>query len=337
MFNMFGIRLHARSVAFAATSLGAHCINPVFTFYYVKVYLNRFHVSEPWFQVAQVIFMIWNAINDPLFGCLQDNARSWSVLRSRRHSILYGAPLFVAAFILPWFPWADYESTASAWIAGIQLTVVLCFYDAVFTFVLLAQCALFAEMSTNQADRVRLVQYSQAAGLLGSMSVLICETSSSGLQHYANFQIACIGLGLVAGACFVYTGLNADTQFDRLVKPTVDSNSADSSEDRSPASYDGMWAVLRQTRQIFAQRSFVSFVLMNFCQIYHTTFLANFTNVIGDQLLSTGLSATAKSALYGSVFVIPQVHSTYEVRSDKMLILCVNQAENCNADYLFQA
>ena len=304
---MFGVRLHAKSVAYAATSLGASFINPVFTFYYVKVYFSRFHVSEPWFQFAQVIFMIWNAINDPLFGCLQDNARSWAVFRSRRHSILYGAPLFVAAFILPWFPWANYESSASAWIAGIQLLVALCFYDAMFTFVLLAQCALLAELSANQTDRVRLVQYSQAAGLLGSVSVLICETTSSGLQHYARFQIACIGLGLAAGACFIYTGLNADTQFDHLVESAADKNSKELSEDRPQAGYDGIWAVLRQTRHIFAQRSFVSFILMNFCQIYHTTFLANFANIIGDRLLGTGLSSTAKSGLYGSLFIIPQV------------------------------
>jgi len=307
MFGVCGIRLHAKSVAYAATSLGAHLINPVFAFYYVKVYLGRFHVPEPWFHLAQVIFMIWNAINDPLFGCLQDNARSWSVFRSRRHSILYGAPLFAAAFILPWFPWANYETSTSVWIAGIQLMFALCFYDAMFTFVLLAQCALFAEMSTNQVDRVRLVQYSQAAGLLGSVSVLICETTSASLEHYASFQVTCIALGLAAAACFVYTGLNADTQFDRCVDPTADKNPKDSSDDRPMTGYDNMWMVLRQTRQIFAQRNFVSFVLMNFCQIYHTTFLANFTNIIGDHLLGTGLSSAAKRGLYGFIFVIPQV------------------------------
>jgi len=300
---MFGTRLHAKSVAYAATTLGAHFINPVFAFYYVKVYLNFFHVSEPWFQLAQVIFMIWNAINDPLFGCLQDNVRSWSMLRSRRHSILYGAPLFVVAFILPWFPWVNYESSGSTWIAGIQLTVVLCLYDAVFTFVLLAQCALLAELSSSQADRVRLVQYSQAAGLLGSVSVLICETTSASLEHYGRFQMTCIGLGLAAGACFVYTGLNADTQFDCLAEPVGDKLS----EVKPLKGYDSVLAVLRQTRQIFAQRSFVTFVLMNFCQIYHTTFLTNFANIIGDRLLGTGLSSATKSGLYGSLFVIPQV------------------------------
>ena len=293
-----GAMLHEKSVAYAATTLGASFIHPVFTFCYVKVYLNRFHVSEPWFDLAQVIFLIWNAVNDPLFGCLQDYARSKALLTRRRHSILYGAPLFVVAFILPWFPWANYESSGSVWLAGIQLSVVLCFYDAMFTYVLLAHGALLAELSTNQADRVRMVQYGQAAGLFGSVSVLICETTSSGLEHYGRFQMTCVGLGIAAGACFIYTGLNADTQFDCVVGPA-------SEPERKPRRrYEG---VLRQTRQIFAQRSFVSFVLVNFCQTGHFTFLANFTNITGNHLLSTGLSSLAKNVLYGSLFVIPRV------------------------------
>ena len=276
---MFGVRLHEKSVAYASIILGTGFIHPVFSFYYVKLYLTRFHVSEPWFQFAQVVFMIWNAINDPLFGCLQDNARSWSVLRSRRHSILYGAPLFVVSFILIWFPWANYESSSSTWIAGIQLTVVLCFYDAMFTFVLLAQNALFAELSTNQSDRVRLVQYSQVADLLGSVSVLICEATSSGIEHYARFQVTCIGLGLAAGACFVYTGLKADTQFDHMAEPANDKTIRTSSDDKPLIGYDDVWTVMRQTRQIFAQRSFISFVLMNFCQIYHKAFPVSYTHL----------------------------------------------------------
>jgi Na+/melibiose symporter-like transporter len=319
-----GGRLHAKSVAFAATSLGSHLINPVFYFYYVKVYLNRFHVTEPWFQMAQVIFMIWNAVNDPLFGCLQDNARFLPAMRSRRHSILYGAPFFVFAFVSAWFPWSDYEATGSdapePWVAGLQLTCALCLYDALFTFVLLAQCALLAELATDQVDRVRLIRYSHAASLIGSTSVLLCDAASGGLADFDRFRMVCCGLGVAAGACFVYTGLKAHTQFDRHdvtggngggTSPSVVdvdqkplAGIVSQRDDRDTAS---VGAVLRQTAQIFAQRSFVSFVLTNLCQIYHTTFLTNFANIIGERLIGDALSSTAKSFLYGSLFLVPQV------------------------------
>jgi Na+/melibiose symporter-like transporter len=324
-----GGRLHAKSVAFAATSLGAHLIHPVFNFYYVKVYLNRFHVTEPWFQLAQTIFMVWNAVNDPLFGCLQDNARFLPAMRSRRHSILYGAPFFALAFASAWFPWSNYQAVGSdapePWVAGLQLTCALCLYDALFTFVLLAQCALMAELATDQADRVRLVRYSQAASLIGSASVLVCDAASNGLADFGRFQTICCGLGLAAGACFVYTGLNAHTQFDHRDAVGGGTSPSVIDVDRKPLAgivsqgADGdassIGAVLRQTCQIFAQRSFVSFVLTNLCQIYHMTFLTNFANIVGDRLIGDSLSSSTKSALYGSLFLLPQVINKSHISS----------------------
>lgn len=43
----------------------------MFMFYYVKIYLNIFHVPQMWFNIAQTLFMFWNAVNDPLFGYMQ--------------------------------------------------------------------------------------------------------------------------------------------------------------------------------------------------------------------------------------------------------------------------
>lgn len=39
--------------------------------------------------------------------------------------------------------------------------VTLCAYDALLTFVLLSQCAIFAEISVDHDERLRLVKYSQ--------------------------------------------------------------------------------------------------------------------------------------------------------------------------------
>lgn len=102
--------------------------------------------------------MIWNAVNDPLFGYLQDNSRV-PCCSQRRLSILYGAPLYSLTFLLAWFPWRTY--TPGDWLSGLHLTVALCAFDGMLTFVLLAQCALFAEISSNHQSRLRLVKYSQ--------------------------------------------------------------------------------------------------------------------------------------------------------------------------------
>ena len=109
------------------------------------------------FFILQVVYMIWNAVNDPLFGYIQDNY-DFSWVKTRRHCVLYGAPFFALGFLLPWFPWADYSNPDNSWICGAHLMFALCFYDTMFTFVLLAQCAIFTEMSKKQDDRVRLVR-----------------------------------------------------------------------------------------------------------------------------------------------------------------------------------
>lgn len=102
--------------------------------------------------------MVWNAVNDPLFGYLQDNSKM-PCCSQRRLSILYGAPLYSLTFLLAWFPWRDY--TPGDWLSGLHLMVALCAFDGMLTFVLLAQCALFAEISSHHQSRLRLIKYNQ--------------------------------------------------------------------------------------------------------------------------------------------------------------------------------
>lgn len=106
----------------------------------------------------QVVYMVWNAFNDPLFGYLQDNSRM-PCLVQRRLSILYGAPFYSLAFLIPWFPWRTYMP--GDWLSGLHLMVALCAFDGMLTFVLLAQCALFAEISNQHQSRLRLIKYNQ--------------------------------------------------------------------------------------------------------------------------------------------------------------------------------
>lgn len=59
------------NLALFASQFALGLMQVIFMFYYVKVFLNIFNVNEFWFNIAQFLFMLWNAINDPLFGYLQ--------------------------------------------------------------------------------------------------------------------------------------------------------------------------------------------------------------------------------------------------------------------------
>ncbi|KAI0237679.1 hypothetical protein LSAT2_011738 [Lamellibrachia satsuma] len=292
--------LHAPSMAYASTTLGYTMMHSIFTFYYVNVYMERFHISQELFQASQVIFMVWNAINDPLFAYVQDNYR-FSIIKSRRHTILFGAPLFGLSFLVVWFPWADYsEGGGSGWLVGVQLTASLCFYDSMFTFVLLAYCAMFTELSSAHEDRVRLVRYSRIASIVGSGSVYFSGVVSDNMTQFPAFLGACVAIAVLSVGFMSYTGLKSTTHYD-----TARSHAElqDTVAQHVPESL--LW---QQTVAILRQRNFMVFVLMNFCQVYQTTFLANFTRVTCEQLIPAGfLTSRARNAFYGVLYVAPQI------------------------------
>jgi Na+/melibiose symporter-like transporter len=52
------------------------------------------------------------------------------------------------------------------------LIIALFLWDTMYTFVGLAMCSLFTELSQEPEDRISLTRYAQIASLLGSSSVM---------------------------------------------------------------------------------------------------------------------------------------------------------------------
>ncbi|XP_026548501.1 transmembrane protein 180-like, partial [Notechis scutatus] len=291
--------LHPNALAYSMTTLGAGMMNSIFNFYYVKLFLNKYKISESAFNQGQVVFMIWNAINDPLFGYFQDNSQVPCCSR-RQFSILYGAPLYALAFLLPWFPWKQYEE--DDWLCGLHLIVALCAFDGLLTFVLLAQCALFAETSTRHESRLQLIKYNQVASLVGSTSILFCGLISANMERFAYFQAFTVLVAVVATACMSYTGFYSTTQYEQR------ESLMEGSDPESTKAPSLSWSlVFSLTRQILTQKNFLLFVIMNFFQVFHLAFCNNFMMIFADNLIPNGvLSSSVRSFMYGAGFICPQ-------------------------------
>ncbi|XP_062999115.1 transmembrane protein 180-like [Elgaria multicarinata webbii] len=291
-------KIHPNALAYSMTTLGAGMMNSIFSFYYVKLFLNRYKISEAAFHQAQIIFMIWNAINDPLFGYIQDNSRV-PCCSKRQFSILYGAPLYALAFLLPWFPWKQYEE--GDWLSGLHLIIALCAFDGLLTFVLLAQCALFAEISNRHESRLQLIKYNQVATLVGSTSILFCGLISDNMEKFTYFQVFTVVVGIVATACMCYTGMYSTTQYEEK-ETLMEGFAAESAE--SSLSWS---SVILLTKQILTQRNFLLFVMMNFFQVFHLAFCSNFMMIFADNLIPKDiLSSSIRSIMYGAGFICPQ-------------------------------
>ncbi|XP_074552425.1 transmembrane protein 180-like [Halichoeres trimaculatus] len=296
----FGVD-HA-ALAYAMTKLGSCMINSIFGFYYVKLFINKYKVSEGAFHKSQMVYMVWNAVNDPLFGYFQDTSKV-PCCSQRRLSILYGAPFYSLTFLLAWFPWRTY--TSGDWLCGLHLTVALCALDGLSTFVVLAQCALFTEISSQHQSRLRLLKYSQVASLVGSSSVLFCGIISKNMEDFTSFQAYTVLVAILSCGCMLYTGFYCESQYDDKVSQSDEQQSTDQTSSQSGPSFSNLRTLIWQ---IFSNRDFQLFVVMNFFQVFMLTFFINFTMIFTEHLIPQNeLPSLAKSIMYGAGFICPQL------------------------------
>jgi GPH family glycoside/pentoside/hexuronide:cation symporter len=163
------------------------------TFYYnVKLGL-----SEEWVSLAWLLFAFWNAINDPLFGILQE--RIDTDIGRRIPVLRFGAPIYTITFLICWFPFLGSTQIALFW----NFLLVLFLFDSMFTMVGLVQTALPAEMCITQEARSGLSLYNvvlgSIGGLLGMIIPLVLLTDESTTELNPLFKPVMILAGLIAG------------------------------------------------------------------------------------------------------------------------------------------
>ncbi|RLW01435.1 hypothetical protein DV515_00007907 [Chloebia gouldiae] len=298
--------IHANALAYSMTILGAGMMDSIFNFYYVKLFLNRYKISETAFHVAQkndssdkspcswqVVFMIWNAISDPLFGHIPDSS---GPKRCARLSVLCGAPLRGLAFLLPWFPWR--RSREGGWLCGLQLGVALCAFRGPPSLV---RRAPFAESCGRHEGSLQPFRYKQVATLLASTSVLFCGLLSDNMEDFASFQAFTVLIAALAAVCMCCAGKYSTSQYEQREIHTEDANL----ENRDGAF--SLASVVSLTKQIMTEKNFPCFVTMNFFQVFHLAFCNNFMMIFVDNLIPKDvLSSSVRSIMYGAGFICPQ-------------------------------
>ncbi|XP_006942298.1 transmembrane protein 180-like isoform X1 [Felis catus] len=280
--------------AYAMITLGTEILNSVFSFYYVKLFLHMYKISEVAFYQAQMILMIWNALND-LTGYFHNSQAD--CCSGRHSSVLYGAPLYSIAFLLPWFPWKYYHE--GDWLSGLHPVVSLCAFDSTLTFVQQAQCMLFAEIFTRHDSRLQLIKINQVASLVGSTSILFGGLISDNMEIFFNFQAFAVLIAILATAS-LYTGMYRMSHLGPKRSP--EENLFSESEQDLP------WtSIVSLMRQLLTQKNFCLFLIMSFFQVFHLTFFKNFMMIFADNLIPEDvLPSFLRSIMYGVGFICPQ-------------------------------
>ncbi len=112
------------------------------TYYFLRV----MGLTWDWISLGWLLFGIWNAVNDPLFGYISD--RTKSKIGRRKPYIRYGAPFFVLSFIAFWIP-----ITTTQLGMFLQFTIALFLYDILYTAIATSIYIMPYEMAVSNKAR----------------------------------------------------------------------------------------------------------------------------------------------------------------------------------------
>lgn len=162
------------------------------TFFFV----NYFGMDAGWSATCWLLFGIWNAVNDPLFGYISD--RTKSKLGRRIPYIRYGSVLIAGVFVLSWVKWF---STGSDVQMFAQMLVSLFFFDMFYTAIATSIYVMPYEMAvTNEArGKIMFVKVIFGLAALSVPLVLLAELENILRQSLASFQTIMTVIGIAAG------------------------------------------------------------------------------------------------------------------------------------------
>jgi GPH family glycoside/pentoside/hexuronide:cation symporter len=146
------------SVGFLQTIVGS-----ALTLYFLKV---RGMTPETNF-IVWILFLIWNSVNDPLFGYISD--RTKSKLGRRIPYIRYGAPFLTVAYIICWLPIAPSNDQG---LLFAQLFISLFFYDALYTAIATAIYVMPYEMAVSNRARSSIFIWKMLFALVANLGPL---------------------------------------------------------------------------------------------------------------------------------------------------------------------
>jgi GPH family glycoside/pentoside/hexuronide:cation symporter len=121
----------------------------IFGLKYIEFFYDKLQLDPTLFVVGQVIYMVINALNDPLLGQMSDrtNPKKWGSRRTIY--IKYGAPIWALTFMLLWIPW----SFDNQIIIFVHFIISICLFDTFFTLVVLVWMALLPELTSDLDER----------------------------------------------------------------------------------------------------------------------------------------------------------------------------------------
>ena len=162
-------------------------------------YLKVLGADPALLAISWLLFIIWNMVNDPLIGILQDKTKT--DIGRRIPYLRYGSIFYVLAFLWIWFPFATVQEMLF-W----NHLLMLFIFDTVYSMMGLIFYSMPAEMTVDSKERGNIMVYATALGAIGTIgTVLIPLVYLGDVPDPEGFRIMMIISGCLAGLV-IYIG-----------------------------------------------------------------------------------------------------------------------------------
>ncbi len=253
-------------IIWGIASLGGNMISGIFGALLPIFYQDYLGLESKWITLASVIYGLWNAINDPIFGFMSDSTRSKN---GRRIPFMrYTAPFLAASFILVWF--APQHAT-NIWLF-VWMLVSMILYDGCYTLIMLVYSALLPELSESDTERNHLQISSSLFGMVGMLLGFLIpdffRPKAGSDPSFMPLQIAMVVVGITCMLLILVTTFNVKErlEFTKVDKPL------------------GFWDQLKAT---FSSKSFLVLVAQNFMSILVSSLVTGSMYYLADYVMQT--------------------------------------------------
>ncbi|XP_045190123.2 transmembrane protein 180-like [Mercenaria mercenaria] len=295
-------------IAYGSLALFQNIVHNVFLLYHVDIFVSVYKIDKTSFWIGEMIFLVWNSLNDPVFGWISDKrylsagkGKSFSassIVLQRLEALLWTGPLFAVSFMGFWVQWAY---------PGLQFVICLCLYDGFLTMIDLHHAALLADLAISAETRTRLNSRASMFSILGSASVFLSYAVWN-KDNLRSFRIFCAILTLVSLLGFLVMTRVLKQVFQKNmekmdeVKNSLSLSNEGESDKHKLKSFVG---------ELMTQTNFKWFAVMNLVQVFHCHFNSNFFPLFLENLLGNAISPGMGPFLIGISFVAPHFNNLY--------------------------
>jgi len=188
---------------YGLASLGSATISSIYAALLPIFYQDYLGLSARWIGIASVVYAVWNAVNDPMFGFITDNTRS--KLGRRIPYMRFTAPFLGLTFILVWFaPQGAGEIRLFWW-----MLVTMLLYDTAYTIIGLVHGALMPELTESDVERNQLSISSAMFGMVGYIFGFLLpdffRPQAGDDASLLSLRLAMVAVGIIGAFLIIWT------------------------------------------------------------------------------------------------------------------------------------